>query len=177
MLKKLREKDLVNYQRYGKLELTQSGRSIAVKLIRKHRLWETFLYKHLNFTWDEVHEVAEQLEHIQSSKLIEELNRFLGFPKIDPHGDIIPTKDGDYTRPVKITLAELAVGNKCQLTSVKDNSAAFLKYVSQIGLALSSQITIQEIREFDGSMLIAFNDKTENISQKFAENIFVELLP
>ena len=176
MLKKLREKGLVNYEKYGKLELSETGRIIALRLIRKHRLWETFLYQHLNFSWDEVHEVAEQLEHIQSIKLIQELDRFLGNPKTDPHGDLIPTQDGMYEFQPKRTLAELSEGTICRLVSVKDSSVAFLKYVSQVGLALSSEIKISEIHDFDGSIMISFDNKMVNVSKKFAEHIFVEVM-
>lgn len=176
MLKKLGEKDLVVYKKYSKLALTPTGRKIAIQLIRKHRLWETFLYRHLNFSWDEVHEVAEQLEHIRSPKLIQELDKFLGNPKRDPHGDVIPDEDGNFRATEKVTLSELNAGDKCRLVSVKDSSAAFLKYVSEIGLALSSVIEVLEIRDFDGSMSIVFNEERENVSKRFAEHIFVEVI-
>lgn len=176
MLKKLKAKGLVAYEKYGKSELTPEGKAIAVSLLRKHRLWETFLYQHMNFTWDEVHEVAEQLEHIQSIKLIKELDRFLGFPTQDPHGEIIPREDGEFSIRPKKTLAEVDAGKKCKLISVNDNSAAFLKYVTQIGLALSSEIKVEEIREFDGSLQISFNEKTENVSRRFSEQVFVEVI-
>ena len=176
MIKKMKDKGLVDYEKYGKIALTDSGQTIALRLIRKHRLWETFLHKHMNFSWDEVHEVAHQLEHINSPKLIRELDNFLGNPKTDPHGDIIPAEDGDFITPVKKSLAELQEGSLCRLASVKDNSAVFLKYVTQIGLALSSEIKVEEIREFDGSMLISYDGKNENVSKMFAESIYVEML-
>lgn len=176
MLRKLKEKKLIAYEKYGKLELTKNGHEIAVQLVRKHRLWETFLCDQLNFSWDEVHEVAHQLEHIQSQKLIFELDKFLGHPKFDPHGDVIPDEKGNFTNRPKLTLSQLKKGNLCRLVSVKDSSAIFLKYVTQIGLALSSEIEVIELREFDDSILIAFNDKMENISKKFAENIYVEII-
>lgn len=176
MLKKLKEKALIDYEKYGKISLTNSGHSIALRLIRKHRLWETFLHRHMNFSWDEVHEVAHQLEHINSPKLIRELDNFLGNPKKDPHGDVIPDEDGNFETTVKKSLSELNAGDSCKLISVKDSSAAFLKYVTQLGLALSSEIKVVEIREFDGSMLIAYDGKHENISNKFSESIYVELL-
>lgn len=176
MLKKLKEKELIDYEKYGKISLTDLGHTIALRLIRKHRLWETFLHKHMNFSWDEVHEVAHQLEHIHSPKLIRELDNFLGNPKKDPHGDIIPDEDGNFEATVKKSLSELNEGDLCRLISVKDSSAAFLKYVTQLGLALSSEIKVVEIREFDGSMLISYDDKQENVSNKFSESIYVELL-
>lgn len=174
MLKKLKLKELVDYRKYGKLELTAAGKQQAVLLIRKHRLWETFLYKYMNFSWDEVHEVAEQLEHIKSAKLIKELDRFMGFPKQDPHGDYIPDESGSFKNVQKTTLSELKAGEQCRLVSVKDNSAAFLRYVTELGLALSSRILVEEVREFDGSLSISFNDVRENVSRHFAEHIYVE---
>lgn len=175
MLKKLRKKNLVSYEKYGKLELTNSGESVAMRLIRKHRLWETFLHDHMNFSWEEVHDVAEQLEHIQSPKLIKELDRFLGYPKRDPHGAVIPDETGSYEIPDEVTLSEIKPGQTCRLSSVKDGSAAFLKYVTKIGLALSSEIYVEEIQEFDGSMLIRFNDQVMTVTQKFAEHVYVEV--
>ena len=174
MLKKLKTKELVSYKKYGKLELTDTGRNIAVQLIRKHRLWETFLYKCMNVTWDEVHVVAEQLEHIKSEKLMTELDRFLGHPKTDPHGAIIPDKNGKYELRDKTTLAEIAVGTECKIISVKDSSVEFLKYVTQIGLELSSKIKVIEKRDFDETVLIEFGNSKTSVSKKFCENVFVE---
>ncbi|NNK79872.1 MAG: metal-dependent transcriptional regulator [Flavobacteriales bacterium] len=174
MLKKLKGKELVTHEKYGKLSLSDKGHDIALTLIRKHRLWETFLHRHMNFSWDEVHDVAEQLEHIRSTKLIDELERFLDYPKQDPHGDPIPDAKGRIQSLETVALSTLEVGDKCRLISVSDGSVAFLKYVSQIGLALSSEIEVLDHREFDGSLLIRFNDKEESVSRTFAEFVFVE---
>ena len=176
MLKKLKAKGHVTHERYGKLNLTGSGHATAVKLIRKHRLWETFLHRHMNFSWDEVHEVAEQLEHIRSAKLIDELDRFLDFPKRDPHGDPIPDADGQIKEVKTVALSSIRAGETCRLISVSDGSVAFLKYVSEIGLALSSEIEVRDHREFDGSLLIVFNGKEESVSKIFADYVFVEKL-
>ena len=176
MVKKLKLKKLLKSERYAKLQLTDSGRDIAVGLIRKHRLWETFLSKYLNFTWDEVHDVAEQLEHVKSPKLINELDRFMDFPKKDPHGEVIPDAEGNYRTFEKVTLASLDSGTICKLISVNDGSVEFLRYVSEIGLALSSEIKVIEIRSFDNSVKIEFNNSIETVSQKFADNVFVEIL-
>ncbi len=177
MIKKLKAKKYVVSEKYGKLELTEDGQSIAVRLIRKHRLWETFLYNYLNFSWDEVHEVAEQLEHIKSQKLINELDRFMECPTTDPHGEIIPNANGEYSIVPKITLSSLKEGDVCQLISVNDGSVQFLKYVSEIGLALSSEIKIMEIRDFDKSIKIKFNEAEETVTRKFADNVFVKIIP
>ena len=176
MLKKLRTRGLVDYEKYGRIALTQKGWDIAVTLIRRHRLWETFLHRKLNFSWDEVHEVAHDLEHIQSDKLIRELDKLLGYPSRDPHGHVIPDEQGNFHKEERDLLANLDEGQKCRLVSVKDSSAEFLKYVTQLGLALSTEIEVKEIREFDGSFLLAYDDRTESVSRKFAENIFVKIL-
>jgi DtxR family Mn-dependent transcriptional regulator len=176
MLKKLKSKALVDYEKYGKLSLTEGGKAIAVRLIRKHRLWETFLFKYLNFSWDEVHEVAEQLEHIRSPKLMAELDRFMGFPQTDPHGEAIPNEFGEFDLKPKIALAALKTGDICRLVSVSDDSIAFLRYVSKIGLALNIIIEIGETRAFDRSMEIRVEGITHSVSCKFAEHIFVEIL-
>ncbi|TSE10670.1 MULTISPECIES: metal-dependent transcriptional regulator [Aquimarina] len=174
MIKKLKAKNYVVSEKYGKLDLTEEGKSIAVRLIRKHRLWETFLCNYLNFTWDEVHEVAEQLEHIKSKKLINELDRFMDFPEKDPHGEMIPNADGEYSILPKITLSSLSDGDVCQLVAVDDGSVNFLKYVSEIGLALSSEIKVLEVREFDKSIRIQFDNTIETVTRKFADNVFVK---
>ncbi|HEX7753881.1 MAG TPA: metal-dependent transcriptional regulator [Niabella sp.] len=173
MLKKLKEKRLIHYEKYGKISLTLSGRKQAVEVIRKHRLWETFLYEKLEFSWDEVHEVAEQLEHIQSPKLIEQLERFLGFPESDPHGDVIPNARGEIKWQPRKLLTAVAVGKTCKLVAVKDNSAAFLQYAVKVGLGLSSKIKVTNRQDFDGTMEIEVNGRKSVVSQKFAENIFV----
>lgn len=175
MLKRLKGKDLVAYEKYGKVELTKHGMECAVRLIRKHRLWETFLFKHMNFTWDEVHEVAEQLEHIQSVKLIEELDKFLGFPQSDPHGAVIPDADGKYAHTARKVLSTLQPGDQCRLLAVADHSMALLQHASEIGLALNTRICVQERREFDASMRIEVGGQSYTISKTFADHLFVEL--
>ena len=176
MRKTLRTRELVSYEKYGRIGLTPKGWNIAVALIRRHRLWETFLHQKLNFTWDEVHELAHDLEHIQSEKLIRELDKHLGYPSHDPHGHIIPDEKGNFSKDERVLLANLAQGQKCRLVSVRDSSAEFLKYVTQLGLALSTEIEVKEIRDFDGSLLLAYDNRMESVSRKFAENIFVKFL-
>ena len=174
MLKKLKAKELVVYEKYGKLQLSKSGRKIAIKMIRQHRLWETFLCNQLNFKWEEVHEVAEQLEHIKSEKLVNELDKYLGYPKRDPHGAAIPSTNGEYHYIEKKTLSEMTKGGRCKLIGVKDSSAPLLKYITQIGLALGSELFIKEIREFDNTFVLEFEGSEEVVSQKFASNVFVD---
>ncbi|TXI85458.1 MAG: metal-dependent transcriptional regulator [Crocinitomicaceae bacterium] len=173
MLKKLRQKELIDYEKYGKIHLTELGTKIGMEIIRKHRLWETFLYEKLEFTWDEVHEVAEQLEHIQSEKLVEKLDKFLGFPKFDPHGDPIPNQAGEMQLLAKKMLAAVNVGEQCKMVAVKDNSAVFLNYVVELGLGINNQIEVLSKQDFDDSMEIRINGKTNRVSKKFAQNIYV----
>ncbi len=173
MLKKLKEKDFVSYEKYGKITLTKKGKDIAIEIVRKHRLWETFLYEKMNFTWDEVHEVAEQLEHIKSRKLVEQLERFLDFPEIDPHGDPIPNARGEIKKIVRKSLSEVVIGTTCKLVAVKDGSVTFLQYVTKLGIGLSSKIKVISRQEFDGSMEIEVNNHRFTVSQKFADNLYV----
>lgn len=173
MLKKLKDKGLVSYEKYGKITLTNKGSNIAIEIVRKHRLWETFLYEKMNFTWDEVHEVAEQLEHIKSQKLVEQLERFLDFPEIDPHGDPIPNARGEVRKIVRKSLSEVCIGDVCKLVAVKDGSVAFLQYVAKLGLGLSTKIKVVSRQEFDGSMEIEVNNQHFTVSQKFANNLYV----
>ncbi|MHA8070949.1 metal-dependent transcriptional regulator [Aquirufa ecclesiirivi] len=173
MLKKLKEKGLVDYEKYGKITLSADGKKIATYIIRKHRLWETFLYEKLEFSWDEVHDVAEQLEHIHSQKLVDKLDKFLDFPEYDPHGDPIPNRLGELKVQFKKTLSEVAVGNSCKMVAVKDNSSSFLQYVVQVGLGLNNEINVLSKQEYDAIMVIEVNGQRSSVSQKFADNIFV----
>ena len=173
MLKKLKEKKLVDYEKYGKISLTGDGRKRAIEVVRKHRLWETFLYSTFDFTWDEVHEVAEQLEHIQSAKLVDKLDEFLKYPAYDPHGDVIPNAKGELPAVHKKTLLEEEVGHRCVMVAVKDNSAPFLQYVSKVGLGINNKLKVISRQEYDGQMEIEVNKKVVSVSPRFAQNIVV----
>ncbi|MEO6734602.1 MAG: metal-dependent transcriptional regulator [Ferruginibacter sp.] len=173
MLKKLKDKKFVDYKKYGKISLTSTGRKHAIEIVRKHRLWETFLFKKLAFTWDEVHEVAEQLEHIQSQKLIDKLDEFLDFPEFDPHGDIIPNAKGEIKNSFKKTLAEVDAGKSCKMVAVKDNSVSFLQYVVKVGLGINNKIKVVSRERYDSLLSIEVNGIVSSVSQKFAQNILV----
>lgn len=173
MLKKLKEKKLVDYERYGKITLSSRGKKIGMEIIRKHRLWETFLFEKLNFSWDEVHEVAEQLEHIKSEKLIDGIDQFLEYPKFDPHGDAIPSKDGEIAVPFSRLLSEIETDILCRIIAVKDNSSTFLQYADKIGIQIGQQIRVVIVEPFDQQLTIEFDGQIRTISEKFASNIFV----
>ena len=173
MLKKLKEKKMVDYEKYGKITLTNEGKNLAIDIIRKHRLWETFLYEKLEFSWDEVHELAEQLEHIQSEKLVDKLDKFLDYPDFDPHGDPIPTKKGEFKVRFKKTLSDVLPGSSCKMVAVKDNSSSFLQYVVKVGLGINNEITIISKQEYDSLTVIEVNGIQSSVTQKFTENIFV----
>jgi DtxR family Mn-dependent transcriptional regulator len=174
MLHKLEDKRLIDYDRTGGARLTKEGLRLAVKTIRKHRLWETFLVDRMNFTWDEVHEVAEQLEHIQSDKLLDELDKMLGNPKFDPHGDPIPDANGKLPMVKAKALPEAQLEVKLKVLSVTDNSPAFLKYLDKQGIGLNDVVVLREIVEFDHSLLIELKSRKEVfLSREAGEKIMV----
>lgn len=178
MLKKLAEKKLVSYIKYKGCELTDEGEKIAVQIIRKHRLWETFLVNKIEFGWEEVHDVAEQLEHIQSIKLIDGLDKFLGYPKFDPHGDPIPDKEGKISyRKSKIQLSETVINSLVEVVSVNEDSLSLLKYLDEIELNLGTELKILERYTFDESIKVKIVGGQElNLSKKVAENIGVRFI-
>jgi DtxR family Mn-dependent transcriptional regulator len=175
MLKKLAEKDLVNYKKYQGVSLTEKGKLSAKMIVRKHRLWEVFLVEKLDFSWDEVHDIAEQLEHIKSEKLINKLDDFLGNPTEDPHGDPIPDVNGRIIKIEKQLLSELHEKQIGICVGVKDTSSEFLKYLDKQGIALGSKIEIIAKESFDLSLKIKVDDKELTISNKIASNLFVKL--
>lgn len=174
MLKKLAEKKWVFYQKYQGVSLTENGNLIAKMIVRKHRLWEVFLVEKLDFSWDEVHDIAEQLEHIKSEKLINKLDNFLGNPTEDPHGDPIPDADGKIVKIEKRLLAELEKNQTGICVGVKDTSSDFLKYLDKHEIALGSQIEIIEKENFDNSLKIKIGNKEVTISNKIASNLYIQ---
>jgi DtxR family Mn-dependent transcriptional regulator len=174
MLRKLTEKKLVSYEKYKRVQLTKAGKQVAILIIRKHRLWEVFLHDKLQFAWDEVHEVAEQLEHIHSEELILRLEKFLGFPKYDPHGDPIPSANGELSPIQRTTLSEVEVGKNYQVVGVKDSSNVFLQYLQQINVGIGTKIKVIEKIAFDDSLVISLKkNEPLTVSKKFSDNILV----
>lgn len=173
MIKKLSAKEVINYEKYYGVNVTVKGKAQALMVIRKHRLWETFLVEKLGFTWDEVHEVAEQLEHINSPRLIEKLDEFLGFPKVDPHGDPIPDHKGKLKLQPQITIDQLAIGYQGKIAAVKDSDSNLLKYLDKIGAKPGTKIKILGKEEYDESMEVLIEDHRIFISKEVSQNILV----
>ena len=174
MLRRLREKGVLHYKKYQGAELTEEGEKVAISTVRKHRLWECFLVDKLNFGWEEVHDIAEQLEHIQSRQLTDRLEEFLGFPKYDPHGDPIPDKNGIFPHSSDLSLDNCKPGQTVKVRGVKDTSPEFLKYIAKLGIGLGDDIYILEIEDFDHSMMIAVHGKKLQLSSIACKNIFVQ---
>jgi DtxR family Mn-dependent transcriptional regulator len=174
MLKKLKEKKLVVYEKYGKIELTHTGSKIAVYLVRKHRLWETFLVSKLRFNWHEVHDVAEQLEHVNSVKLIERLDEFLHYPEFDPHGDPIPDSKGKIRKSSFIKLSHAKIKIRYKVMGVRDYSILFLKYLEKNNFIIGTSFQVISIEDFDGSFLIKTVNGQFTVSNKAADFIIIE---
>ena len=176
MIKRLSEKELINYERYRGVTLTAEGARIATHLIRKHRLWEVFLVDKLGFSWDEVHEIAEQLEHIKSPELVEKLDGFLEYPRFDPHGDPIPDADGIFATRKQIQLSDMAIGAKGVVVGVQDHTTPFLQYLDQMGLVLGTSLKVLEYYEYDESMKVAIGERdSRTLSKKVCQNLFVQV--
>lgn len=176
MLKKLAEKELVTYKKYQGAALTTKGKTVAARIVRRHRLWEVFLVDKLHFSWDEVHDIAEELEHIKSEKLIEKLDDFLDHPRFDPHGDPIPDKDGVIKTMVKVPIASAAEGEKGLVVGVKNSSSEFLQYLDKVQIALGSEIEIVSREPFDHSVEIRCNGRTLTLSAITASNIYLKII-
>lgn len=174
MLRKLSEKKLIHYEKYKKTHLSKVGVSIALQIVRKHRLWEVFLHDKLNFSWDEVHEVAEELEHIRSAKLIERMDEFLGFPRFDPHGDPIPNAAGEVMPASNTTLSQSETGRQLKLVAVKDTSTAFLQHLERFGIQIGISLSVVEFLPFDKSVMVKIGNKEAvMLSEKIAGNLLV----
>ena len=174
MLKKLSSKNIINYVKYRGVSLTSEGKKKALQIIRKHRLWEVFLVSKLNFSWDEVHEVAEQMEHIQSPLLIQRLDEFLGYPQQDPHGDPIPTESGEINQHQQRLAAELEINESGVVVGVKDTQPSFLQHLDKIGIFLGARLKVINKVEYDKSLEVRIDQsKSVLISAEVSKNIFI----
>lgn len=163
MIRRMSDKGLVDYIKYQGVKLSDRGQEVALRVIRKHRLWESFLVEKLGFNWDEVHDLAEQLEHIRSQELTDRLDAFLGHPACDPHGDPIPKKDGTFPVVERIALSRFAAGDEVVLTGVSDSSASFLQFLNRLKLELGTELVVVEQIEFDQSMLVLRSNGDEQL--------------
>lgn len=175
MLRKLSEKQLIDYEKYKKIRLSDTGTLQALQIVRKHRLWETFLHKKLYFSWDEVHEVAEQLEHIHSPKLIDKLDEFLGYPQFDPHGDPIPDAEGALPQYSALQLSEAELNKNYTIVAVKDTSSSFLQQLERMQIHIGTKLIAREILPYDKSITIELNGSAPvMISEKIAANLLIK---
>jgi DtxR family Mn-dependent transcriptional regulator len=178
MIKKLARKKLIRYERYHGLHLTEKGRQAGIRIIRKHRLWELFLVEKMKFRWDEVHEIAEQLEHIQSDELVNRLDEMLGYPKSDPHGDPIPDKNGIFGARDQSPLSAAAPGTMLVVTAVSENDPALLQHLDKLKISIGAAIRVEGREAYDRSLRISV-DRNEPvfISENVASRVFVQVNP
>lgn len=176
MLKRLSEKGLVDYEKYHGAQLTGRGEAIAKALVRKHRLWEVFLMEKLGFAWDEVHAMAEDLEHVDHPELIDRLAAYLGHPRYDPHGDPIPDRHGNIAYHQELYLNQLQAGDRGLIVAVEQDDAEFLRYLVRVGLVLQAEIEILETEEYDGSRVVRIGRHKRTISEKVGEKLRVRKL-
>jgi DtxR family transcriptional regulator, Mn-dependent transcriptional regulator len=173
MLKKLAARRLVEYEPYRGVSITESGRRLALRIVRRHRLWEMFLARFLGYSWEEIHEEAERLEHVTSEELERRLDRALGFPKVDPHGHPIPDARGAIAACPGRALAEFNPGDRVRVVSVSDSDSDLLQYATEIGMKLETPLTIINKIAFDGSMVLKVGTKKRVVSSRFAGSVFV----
>jgi len=175
MIKRLSSKALVNYERYKGVTLTEDGNRHATNLIRKHRLWEVFLVEKLGFQWDEVHELAEELEHIQSEELANKLDSYLGNPKFDPHGDPIPNAEGKFTLRAQTPLTAMGVETQGTLIGVKVHDKPFLSHLNSLKIKLGTKLNVLSNNNYDGSVTVLIDEEKEaTLSHKVANNLLIK---
>lgn len=176
MMQKLHHKGLVVYRKYQGVTLTETGKQSAIKILRKHLLWEVFLVDKLKFGWNEIHEVAEQLEHIDSDTLIDRLDNFLGNPYCNPHGIVIPNADGKIVTKPRLLMTDVAEGTSGIVSAIKDDSVAFLQYLGKRNIYLGAKMTVIEKIKFDESMDVTIDNQYKiNISRKITDHILITL--
>lgn len=176
MMKRLSAKKLVNYESYKPLKLTESGKKEAALVIRKHRLTEMYLVEKMGFGWDQVHEIAEQIEHIQAPEFFAKMDELLGFPKLDPHGSPIPDKNGKMLRIDYVKLSSCKPGDKVLLSAVINTSADFLQFLNSRNLSLGLKLEILSVEPFDSTMVVKYKNKpSETLSHKVCDSLLVEM--
>lgn len=177
MAKKLKEKKMIDYEKYQGITLTAEGRKLALQIVRRHRLWEVFLVDKLGFSWNEVHEIAEQLEHVKGEKLVNRLSEFLGNPTTDPHGDPIPDAHGKMNKIKQLVSLDKATSKRLEVAGVSDQSSSLLEFLNAKGIRLGTQIEIIERYDFDNSVEIKIkNQSAFTISEQVSKTIMVKSL-
>ncbi|RFZ82805.1 metal-dependent transcriptional regulator [Mucilaginibacter terrenus] len=175
MIRKLTDKQLISYDKKKGVELTAQGQKDATLIVRRHRLWEVFLLEKLGYHWDEIHDIAEELEHIKDASLADRLDKFLGFPEYDPHGDPIPKANGKMAKRYSVTLTDMKTGTTCRVAAVKDTTSAFLQYLQKLNINIGTRIQLVEKIAYDSSLVISVNDgEPATVSKKFGENILID---
>ena len=174
MMKKFSQKNWVIYESYKPIKITALGKKEAAHVVRKHRLTEMFLVEKMGFGWEVVHEIAEQLEHIHSEIFFDKMDELLNYPKVDPHGEPIPDKQGNIIQQNLTKLSECKAGETVILSAVIDSSDDFLTYLNHRNLSLNSELKILEVEKFDKSMKIKFSGKTETLSEMVCDKILVQ---
>ena len=175
MLKKLKAQKLLHYEKYKGVKLTVEGRKVAILIIRKHRLWEYFLVHNLGFGWEEVHEIAEELEHVSSKKLTDRLEEFLGFPQTDPHGDPIPDLQGRMPVNNQVILADLPVNAICTVSNIGDQTAEIMELLNHKNIRIGTKLEVKKKFSFDNSLEVKLrNQSAFTISEHLARNLFVK---
>jgi DtxR family transcriptional regulator, Mn-dependent transcriptional regulator len=173
MMKRLSAKKLLDYQPYKGFSLSGEGKKIALGIVRRHRLWEYFLVEKLQLGWDEVHEIAEELEHVSSKRLIDKLDEYLGYPKFDPHGDPIPDSKGKLKRSNEILLLQLPMNQRAEVSRVGNQSVEMLELLQHKNIRIGTKIEVKNNFSFDGSIEVKVKNATITISEQLAQNIFV----
>ena len=174
MIKKLTRKKLITYNKTAGAVLTRSGMKLALRMVRRHRLWERFLHEKLDYGWEEVHDIAEQLEHVQGNNLADRLDKYLGYPRFDPHGEAIPGANGKMEKISGKALYDVRPGTTCKVVSIKDTSTLFLQYLDRLKIEIGTVIKINEKIAFDGSLIIRVKDNTAMVTPEFAKSILVD---
>ncbi|MFD0795307.1 metal-dependent transcriptional regulator [Mucilaginibacter litoreus] len=176
MIRKLTDKHVITYDKKKGVELTTQGQNDAAMIVRRHRLWEVFLLEKLGYRWDEIHDIAEDLEHIKDASLADRLDKFLGFPEYDPHGDPIPKANGKMAKRFSTTLADIKPGAHCSVVAVKDTSSQFLQYLQKLDINIGTKIHLIEKIQFDSSLVISIaGGDHKTVSQKFGESLLIDI--
>jgi DtxR family transcriptional regulator, Mn-dependent transcriptional regulator len=176
-IKKIAAKKLVSYEKSKGVKLTDTGKQIAVNIIRKHRLWEVWLVDKLHFKWDEVHDIAEQLEHVVSNELIDHLDKHLGYPATDPHGDLIPDAKGRFAKTASKPLLDCTAGEKVKFIGVADHSNSFLQYLTKNNLHLGDEILVESVETFDSTFAVKVSGKANKVlSKEVVKNLLVTVI-